>query len=97
MSKFLRQVAEATAEQQRHEVLTPPLDHTGAIGDTSAPITPKMVEIVRLLQQDLTLVEPTLRAVKELHARVARAKLVAIYGEEEFSRMAAELTAEESR
>ena len=88
---FLKALVEIEIEQKEH-------DHRfGLVGpaDANLGITPKMVEIIQLLQKNLLLVGPTLQWIQMKEAEMARAQLTVLYSVEELEEMKQKLDQEE--
>lgn len=100
MGQFLdRMVAELTKDREKHSRDDSELNRIAGITDNVNQSdgqwiadlglnNPKIVEILRALQGNLLLVDPVLRFVQMKQSEIARATLVALYGQEEFDRMA---------
>lgn len=54
-----------------------------AAGAGEAPITPRMVEIIRILQGNLLLTEPCLKWLQQKQAELSMASLRVLYTDEE--------------
>jgi hypothetical protein len=78
---FLKALAEIEADNSADDLLP----SFGA--KEGEAITPKMVEIVKLLQKNLLLVEPTLKWIRETEARMTQAQLTVLYTKEELDEM----------
>ena len=89
LKKDREQHAHADAELNRIAGITDDVNQSDGqwIADLGLN-NPKIVELLRALQGNLLLVDPVLRFVQLKQSEIARATLVALYGQEEFDRMA---------